>query len=60
MKDIMYQTKVQTREALLVRVMHAAALIKDSHEQLRRATRAVHKRAAKCKELEGGIFEDLL
>jgi hypothetical protein len=40
--------------------MDAAALIKDSHEQLRRATRAVHKRAAKCIEVEGGIVENLL
>jgi hypothetical protein len=59
MKNIVYQTKVQTREALLVRVIHAAALIKDCHEQLRRATRAVHKRATKCIEVEGEIFENL-
>jgi hypothetical protein len=40
--------------------MNPAALIKDSHEQLRKATRAVHKRAAKCIEVEGGIFENIL
>ncbi|KAJ8890901.1 hypothetical protein PR048_010410 [Dryococelus australis] len=60
MKDIVYQRTAQTREELLASITHAATEIKDSGVQLRRATRAVHKRAANCMEVDGHIFEDLL
>ncbi|KAJ4440694.1 hypothetical protein ANN_08842 [Periplaneta americana] len=43
MKDLVYQTKSQTREELLARIMHAATEIKDSRMQLSRATSVVHK-----------------
>jgi hypothetical protein len=60
MKDIVYQRKAQTREELLARIMHAATEIRNNSVNLRRATCAVHKRADKCIETEGGIFENAL
>jgi hypothetical protein len=61
MKDIVYQRKAQTREELLARIMHAATEIRDNSVNLRRATwAAVHRRADKCIEAEGGIFENVL
>lgn len=60
MKNIVYKTKVNTREELIGRIMGAAAELKDSSAKLRRATYAVHKRADKCIEMEGQIFENLL
>jgi hypothetical protein len=60
MKDIVYQRKAQTREELLTRIMHAATEIRDNSVNQRRATCAVHKRADKCIEAEGGIFENVL
>jgi hypothetical protein len=45
---------------LLARIMHAAREIRDNSVNLRRATRAVHKRADKCIEAEGVIFENVL
>jgi hypothetical protein len=60
MKDIVYQRKAQAREELLARIMHAAMEIRDNNVNLRRATCAVHKRADKCIEAEGGIFENVL
>ncbi|KAJ8894039.1 hypothetical protein PR048_006649 [Dryococelus australis] len=50
MKDIVYQRIAQTREELLVRILHAAKEIKDSRVQLRRAIRVVDNRVAKCME----------
>ncbi|KAJ8873731.1 hypothetical protein PR048_024565 [Dryococelus australis] len=58
--DIVYQRTAQTREQLLARIMQAATEIKDSRVQLRGETRAVHKRAAKCMEVDRNIFEHLL
>jgi hypothetical protein len=40
--------------------MHAATEIRDDNVKLRRATCAVHKRADKYIEAEGGIFENVL
>jgi hypothetical protein len=50
----------QTREKLLARIMHAATEVIDNRVKLRRATCAVHKRADKCIEAEGGIFDYIL
>jgi hypothetical protein len=50
----------QTREELLARIMHAATEIRDKSVKVRRATCAVHKRADKYIEAEGGIFENML
>jgi hypothetical protein len=60
MKDIVYQRKAQTCEELLARIMHPATEIRDNSVNLRRATCVVHKRADKCIEAEGGIFENVL
>ena len=61
MKNEVYKEKVNTRDELVARVMNSAALIKQEHQDdLRRATRTTAKRAEKCIEVDGGIFEHLL
>ena len=41
--------------------MNSAALLKqERQDDLRRATRTIAKRAEKCSEVDGGIFEHLL
>lgn len=60
MKDNVYKVNVNTREALLARIIDAFAQIKNSPAGLRRATRAIHNRAVKCIEVDGHIFENLL
>jgi hypothetical protein len=60
MKSQVYEMKLNTRDKLLARIFDAAARIKERHDQLRRTTRDFCKRAAKCIEVEGGIFENLL
>jgi hypothetical protein len=60
MKNIVYQRKAQTREELLASIRHSATEIRDNNVNLHRATCAVHKRAGKCIEAEGGIFENVL
>ena len=41
--------------------MNSAALVKQERQDyLRRATRTIAKRADKCIEVDGGIFEHLL
>jgi hypothetical protein len=49
-----------TARGLLARIMHATTEIRDNSVNLRKATCAVHKRADKCIEAEGGIFENVL
>ena len=51
---------VETRDALLARIMDAADVIRNSELKLLRATRAVHNRAAACVAAGGGIFENQL
>jgi hypothetical protein len=41
------------------RILGAATDIKEHHGQLRRSTRDLRKQAAKCIEVEDGIFENL-
>jgi len=61
MKREVYKEKVNTRDELVARSMNSAALIKQEHQDnLRTATRTVAKRAEKCIEVDGGIFEHLL
>jgi len=61
MKNEVYKEKINTREELVARIMNSAALIKQERlDDLRRATRTIAKRAEKCIEVEGGIFEHLL
>jgi hypothetical protein len=57
MKSEVYKEKANTTKELVARIMNSAALIKQEHQGgLRRATRTVAKRVAKCSEVDGGIF----
>ena len=60
MKSEVYKTKVDTRDELLARIFDAAACIKKREDQLRRTTRDLRTRVAKCTEVDGGIFEHFL
>ena len=61
MKSEVYKKKnVNTRDEMVARIMNSAAIIKQEHQDdLRRATRTVGKRAEKCIDVDGGIFEHL-
>ena len=61
MKSEVYKEKVNTRDEFVVRIMNSAALLKqERQDDLRRATSTVVKRAEKCIEVDGGIFEHQL
>jgi len=61
MKSEVYKEKVNTRDELVARIMHSAAVTKqERQDDLRRATRTVAKRVEKCIEVDGGIFGHLL
>jgi hypothetical protein len=55
-----YRRKVDTWNKLLDRIMDAIALIKEPQDELRRTTRHVLTRVAKCIDVDGGIFENLI
>jgi hypothetical protein len=55
-----YKRKVDTSDELLDPIMDAIARIKERQDELRRATRHVLTRVAKCTDVDGGIFENLL
>ena len=55
-----YRKKVDTRDELLVNILVGIASVKERQDALRRTTRHVFTRAAKCIDLDGGIFENLL
>jgi len=60
-KSEVYKEKVNTREELVVRITNSAALVKqERQDDLRGATSTIVKRAEKCIEVDGGIFEHLL
>jgi hypothetical protein len=60
MKSEVYKEKVNTRDELVARIMNSAVLIKQERRgDLRRATRSISKRAEKCTETDGGMFEHL-
>jgi hypothetical protein len=60
MKSEVYRRKVDTWDELLDRIMDAIARIKERQDELRRATHHVLTRVAKCIDVDGGIFENLL
>jgi hypothetical protein len=60
MKSEVYKREVDTQDEFLARVLDAAARIKKHEDQLRRKTRDIHTRVAKCIEVDGGIFENLM
>jgi hypothetical protein len=55
-----YKRKADTRDELLARILDAAVCINRCEDQLRRTTRDLRTRVAKCTEVRGGIFEYLL
>jgi hypothetical protein len=60
MKTAVYKRKVDTRDELLARILDAAACIKTREDQLRRTTRDLRTRVAKCTEVDGWICEHLM
>lgn len=60
MKTIVYATEVQTREELLQRIEMAANTVRENHDQILRATRAITRRAQICIDHNGNIFEQFL
>jgi len=60
MKSELYRKKVDTRDELLVNILDVITCIKESQDALRRTTRHVFTRVAKCIDVDGGIFEHLL
>jgi hypothetical protein len=60
MKSEFYKLKVDTRDELFARILGGAACVKKCGDQLRRTTRDLRTRVAKCTEVDGGIFESLL
>jgi hypothetical protein len=60
MKSEAYNRKVDARDELLARILDAASSIKEREDQLRRKTRDLRTRVAKCIDVDCGIFEHLL
>jgi hypothetical protein len=60
MKSEVYIINTDTSDELLFRILDAAGRIKKREDQLRRTTRDLLTRVAKCTEVDGGIFEYLL
>jgi hypothetical protein len=54
------QKKSVYMKKLFARILDAAVNIKKCEDQLRRKTRDLRTRVAKCIEVNGGIFEYLL
>ena len=54
------QNKGGYTDELLASILDAAACIMKREDQLRRTTRDLRTRVAKCTEVDGGIFEHLL
>jgi hypothetical protein len=59
-KSEVYRRKVDTWDELLDRIMDAISRIKERQDELRRATRHVLTRVAKCIDVDVGIFENVL
>jgi hypothetical protein len=59
MKSEVYKIKVNTPDELLAGILDAASINKRK-DQLRRTTRDLRPRVAKCVEADGEIFESLL
>jgi len=60
MKELVYNVKVVTRDALFGRNLDAADRTRNSQRKLARATRAVQNRAAACFAAGDGTFENQL
>jgi len=57
LKSEVYKRKVDTRHDFIARILDAAARVKKREDQVRRTTRDLRIRVAKCVEIGGGIFE---
>jgi hypothetical protein len=55
-----YKRRLDTPDELLARILVVAARAKKSKYQLRRKTRDLHTRVAKCTEVDVGIVEHLM
>jgi hypothetical protein len=60
MKSEVYKRKVDTRDELLARILYPTARIKKREDQLRRTTRDLRTRVAKCTDVDDGTSENLL
>jgi len=60
MKSEVNKIKVDTPDELLARILDPAASVKKREDQLRRTTRDLRTRVAKCLEVGGRILEHLL
>jgi hypothetical protein len=60
MKREVCRKKVDTWDELLDRIMDAIVGIKERQDKLRRATCHILTRVAKCIDVDGGIFNNLL
>ena len=60
MKGEVNKIKVDIWHELLARILHAAGCINKREDQLRRTTRDLRTRVAKCSEVDGGILERLM
>jgi len=60
LKSEAYGRKVDTRDELLAHILDVAACIEKHEDQLRRTTRDLRTRVAKCVEVDCGICEHLL
>jgi len=56
MNSEVYKSKVDTPNELLARILDVAASIKKREDQLRRTTRDLRARFAKCTEADGVVF----
>ena len=54
------KSEVCKRDELLAVILDAAARTNEREAQLRRTTRDLRTRVAKCTEVEGGILENVL
>jgi hypothetical protein len=55
-----YKSKLETRDESLARILDAAARVTVREDELRRRKCDLRGRVAKCFEVGGGIFENLL
>ena len=60
MNGEVYKRKVDRSDELLARILDAAARVKKRQNQLRRTTRDLRTRVAKCTEVDGGIFRTFI
>jgi len=59
MKSEVYKIKVDTADELLASILVVVACVMRREDQLRRTTRDLQTRVAKCTEVDGGIFGNI-